>query len=417
MSSGASPVGTTDVVCVGAGIVGLATALALQERLGLTVTVVEAEARPAEHQTGHNSGVLHSGLYYKPGSLKARNCVVGRRRMLEFCDEEGVPYELCGKLVIATDESEIERLDELERRGHANGLAGVERLPAERIAEFEPHAAGLTALRIPETGIVDYRAVAEAMAERVRRGGGEILLNRTVNGVRVGSDEVVAETSEGSVRGRFLINCAGLHCDRVARMTGLAPKVRIVPFRGEYFDLRDDRRHLLQGLIYPVPDPRFPFLGVHLTRRVDGSVEAGPNAVLAFQRDGYERGSFSLRDTSSSVFYPGLWKLGLRYWKIGLQEFLRAGSEERFAAALRRFVPEITAGDLGEGGCGIRAQALGRDGQMLDDFEIARSDRCLHVLNAPSPAATASLSVGDTIADMAREQFDLPSKVATAASA
>lgn len=397
----------SDVVCVGAGIVGLATALALQNQFRCRVSVVEAEPAPAQHQTGHNSGVLHSGLYYKPGSLKAQNCVAGRRRMIEFCDEESIPYELCGKLVIATDEGELPRLDELEKRGSANGLRGIERLPPERIAEFEPHATGIDALWIPETGIVDYKAVAFAMAERVRRNGGEIVLGERVEKIRIGSDEVVATTRDSELRGRFLINCAGLHCDRVARLAGHHPSVRIVPFRGEYFDLAEQRRHLLRGLIYPVPDPRFPFLGVHLTRRVDGSVEAGPNAVLAFQRDGYERGSFDLGDTASSLLYPGLWKLGLRYWKIGIQEFLRAGSQERFAAALRRFIPEITADDLGEGGCGIRAQALGKGGQMLDDFEIAHSERCLHVLNAPSPAATASLSIGDTIANMAKAQFAL----------
>ena len=402
MSQSALP----EVVCVGAGIVGLATALSLQSR-DYSVTVVEAEPSPARHQTGHNSGVLHSGLYYKPGSLKAQNCVSGRSRMVEFCDQENIPYELCGKLVIATDPDEIPRLDDLEQRGRANGLKGMERLPAERISEFEPHATGIDALWIPETGIVDYKVVAEAMADRIRSRGGTILLDQRVEDVRILSDQVVAETTGGDVQAQYLINCAGLHCDRVARLTGLSPRVRIVPFRGEYFDLADDRRHLLRGLIYPVPDPRFPFLGVHLTRRVDGSVEAGPNAVLAFKRDGYERGSFSFADTTSSLLYPGLWRLGLKYWKIGIQEFLRAGSEERFATALRRFIPEITAADLGEGGCGIRAQALDQRGQMLDDFEIARSTRCLHVLNAPSPAATASLSIGDTIADMASEQFGL----------
>ncbi len=380
--------------------------MALQE-LGLSVRVVEAEPTPAEHQTGHNSGVLHSGLYYKPGSLKAKNCVTGRRRMVEFCEQEQIPYELCGKLVIATDASEIPRLDELERRGRANGLQGIERLPAERIPEFEPHATGISALWIPETGIVDYKVVAEAMAERVRQGGGDLVLGQRVEGIHVGAQEVVAKTASGEYGSRFLINCGGLHCDRIARMTGLRPQVRIVPFRGEYFDLADARKHLLRGLIYPVPDPRFPFLGVHLTRRVDGSVEAGPNAVLAFKRDGYERGSFDARDTASSLLYPGLWKLGAKYWKIGLQEFLRSGSEERFAAELRRFIPEITASDLGEGGCGIRAQALDRRGQMLDDFEIASSDRCLHVLNAPSPAATASLSIGEEVAGMAQERFGL----------
>ena len=396
-----------DVVCVGGGIVGLATARALARRFRARVAVIEAEAGTARHQTGRNSGVLHSGLYYAPGSLKARTCVEGRRRLVELCSENDIPFELCGKLVIATDPEEIERLDELHRRGQANGLQGLERIDGERIPEFEPHALGVAALWIPETGIVDYAQVAGLYARQLKETGGELLLSHRLVGVRTSGHEIELDTTGGHLRTRALINCAGLQSDRVARMAGVAPRARIVPFRGDYFDLADERRHLLRGLIYPVPDPRFPFLGVHLTRRIDGSVEAGPNAVLALHREGYRPPRFSLRDTVGTLTYPGLWRLGARYWRVGLGEYLRAGSRRRFARALQRFVPEITENDFTAGGCGIRAQALGRDGAMLDDFVIERGPRSLHVLNAPSPAATASLAIGDQIADMARDSFDL----------
>ncbi len=396
-----------DVVCIGAGIIGLATARRLAQRGHLRIRVVEAEPRPALHQTGHNSGVIHSGLYYKPGSLKARNCVGGRKRLIAFCDAKGIPYEICGKLVIATDESEIPRLDELERRGRANGLEGLERLPPERIPEFEPHATGVDALRVPETGIVDYRTVALAYAQDLAEAGVELDLDTRVVGIDARSDGVVVRTTRGEFEAGHAMNCAGLQSDRVARMAGLDPEVRIIPFRGEYFDIAPERRHLLRGLIYPVPDPRFPFLGVHLTRRVDGSVEAGPNAVLALEREGYDRGSFDVRDTWSSLSYPGFWRMALRYWKVGLGEMARSGSRARFARDLRHFVPELRDADLIPGGAGIRAQALDRRGNLVDDFAIQTSPRMLHVLNAPSPGATASLAIGDTLADRAAETFGL----------
>ncbi len=397
-----------DVVCIGAGIIGLATARSLARRFGrLDIRVVEAEPRPAVHQTGHNSGVIHSGLYYKPGSLKARHCVDGRKRLVDYCDRHGIPYEICGKLVIATDQEEIPRLDELERRGRANGLAGLERLPPERIPEVEPHATGIDALRVPETGIVDYRAVARAYAQELEAAGVSLHLRTRVTGLGRRSDGIVVETAAGEFEAGHAINCAGLQSDRVARMAGLYPNVRIVPFRGEYFDLAPERRHLLRGLIYPVPDPRFPFLGVHLTRRVDGSVEAGPNAVLALKREGYDRGSFDVRDAWSSLSYPGFWKMALRFWKVGIGEMARSGSRARFARDLRRFVPELGDSDLMPGGAGVRAQALDRKGALVDDFAIETSPRMLHVLNAPSPGATASLAIGDTLADRAAETFGL----------
>ncbi len=397
-----------DVVCIGAGIIGLATARSLASRFGRArIRVVEAEARPAVHQTGHNSGVIHSGLYYRPGSLKARNCVSGRRRLIAFCDAHGIPCEICGKLVIATDRSEIPRLDELERRGRANGLAGLERLAPERIPEFEPHAAGVDALRVPETGIVDYRAVAAAYAEDLASSGVALHLRTRVIGIEQRPDGVIVATDAGDFEAGHAINCAGLQSDRVARLAGLEPDVRIVPFRGEYFDIAPERRHLLRSLIYPVPDPRFPFLGVHLTRRIDGSVEAGPNAVLALRREGYDRGSFDARDTWSSLSYPGFWKMARRYWRVGIGEMARSGSRARFARDLRRFVPDLRDTDLQPGGSGIRAQAVDRRGNLVDDFAIAASPRMLHVLNAPSPGATASLAIGDTLADRAAEMFGL----------
>lgn len=397
-----------DVVCVGGGIVGLATARALALRFRASVAVIEAEEQTARHQTGRNSGVLHSGLYYAPGSLKARSCVEGRRRLVELCTENDIPFELCGKLVIATEPEEIRRLDELHRRGRANGLEGLERIDGARIPEFEPHAEGVAALWIPETGIVDYRQVAALYARQLQDAGGALRTShRLIDIGQQQTERLELETTGGHLQASFLINCAGLQSDRVARMTGVEARIRIVPFRGDYFDLATERRNLLRGLIYPVPDPRFPFLGVHLTRRIDGSVEAGPNAVLALHREGYRPPRFSWRDTLDTITYPGLWRLGARYWRVGLGEYLRSGSRRRFAAALQRFVPEITAQDFTAGGCGIRAQALGRDGAMLDDFVIEHGPRSLHVLNAPSPAATASLAIGDQIANMAAESFDL----------
>ncbi len=396
-----------DVAIIGAGIVGLATALELTARTAARVGVFETEKTPAAHQTGHNSGVIHSGLYYAPGSSKARNCVAGRRELLRLCQEEGIPYELCGKLVIATDPSELPRLDELERRGRANGLQGLERLDSEGIKTHEPHAAGIAALWVPETGIIDYTHVAQAYARRVEANQGSVALGEQVTGIKVTQEEVRLTTQATTYRSRYLINCGGLQSDRIARMAGHSPTVRIVPFRGEYFDLRPERKSLLRGLIYPVPDPRFPFLGVHLTRRIDQTVEAGPNAVLAFHREGYKRPAVNLRDTLSTLLWPGTWRLAARYWRIGLGEYLRAGSRKTFARALQRFVPEIQKEDLTPGNCGIRAQALDRTGRLLDDFELNTGSRTLHVLNAPSPAATASLAIGRELAERAKKDWSL----------
>ena len=386
----------TDVAVIGGGLVGLAAAMALAER-GTAVTVLEAEERLATHQSGHNSGVIHSGLYYKPGSLKARLCVEGARALWSFCEEEGIATRRCGKLVVATHEEELPRLDELERRGRANGLAGLRRLRAEEIHEVEPHAAGIAALHVPETGIVDYPAVAQAYGRRIERHGGRILTKARVRSVRPG---LVLETTAGTVSCSRLVNCAGVQSDRIARLCGAQPDVRIVPFRGEYYELVPERRHLVRGLIYPVPDPRFPFLGVHLTRMIGGGVEAGPNAVLALKREGYRWTDVSVRDTLATAGWPGFWALAARFWKIGFYEVWRSLVKAAFVRDLQRLVPEIRREDVHRSGAGVRAQALERNGALVDDFRIVESENAVHVLNAPSPAATASMAIGRAVAEM-----------------
>jgi L-2-hydroxyglutarate oxidase len=392
-----------DVVIVGGGIVGLATALALSQHR-LRVVVLEAEEGLAAHQTGHNSGVIHSGLYYKPGSLKASLCVAGRDALYRLCAEEGIAHERCGKLVVATSPDELPRLEELEGRGAANGLRGLRRLAAGEIERFEPAAAGIAALRVEETGIVDYRAVAAAYARRIEAAGGEIRRGCRFLALRAG-DPLRVSSGQGELAARHLVNCAGLESDRVARRCGVDPQVRIVPFRGEYFTLRPERRSLVRSLIYPVPDPRFPFLGVHLTRRVDGEVEAGPNAVLALRRGGYGRWRLSARDTASTLAYPGFWRLARRFWRTGVAELRRSGSRRLFARDLRRLAPAIQAGDLVAGGSGVRAQAVDRRGNLVDDFVIVEARGQTHVVNAPSPAATASLAIGETIAERVRRDL------------
>ncbi len=383
-----------DVAVVGGGIVGCATALSLTEsHPGLKLLLLDKEPRLAAHQTGHNSGVIHAGLYYKPGSLKARNCTAGREALYAFCAEHDIPHDNCGKVVVAVDEHELPALDELEQRGRANGLAGLERLDAVGVRAREPHAAAVAGLFVPQTGIVDYTRVTEVMGELVRRRGGDRLdaAQGTPDGVRL-------TTSGGEVRARILVNCTGLHCDQVARRCGVEPGVRIVPFRGEYYLVRPERRDLVRNLIYPVPDPTLPFLGVHFTRMVDGSLEAGPNAVLAFKREGYRWHDVSPGDLLDTLAFPGFWKLAGRLWKIGADEYRRSFSKRVFVDSLRRLVPEVGINDVARGGAGVRAQAVDRDGKLVDDFRIVTTERMVHVLNAPSPAATASLSIGRTIA-------------------
>ncbi len=390
---------TAEILVVGGGIVGLAAARALAVGHGRAVTLLEAGPELAAHQTGHNSGVIHAGLYYRPGSRKAETCAAGRRAIYAYLAERGIPHERCGKLVVALDEAELTRLDELERRGRANGLVGLERLDASGLREVEPHAAGVAALHVAETGIVDYRRVAAALADDLRAAGGRIETAARVTGIRRRDGQVIAETSQGARwAAPFLVGCAGLGSDRLAVAAGLEPGVRIVPFRGDYCELVPAARHLVRGLIYPVPDPDLPFLGVHFTRRIDGAIEAGPNAVLAWKREGYSRAAFSPADAMATLGFPGFWRFAPRYAGIGWREYRRAWSRRRFAAELRRLLPELTDDALRPAGCGVRAQALGRDGRLVDDFVWLEADRMLHVLNAPSPAATASLAIGEEIA-------------------
>ncbi len=387
-----------DVVVVGGGIVGLATAKALLTRRPRRVVVLEKEAEVAAHQTGHNSGVIHSGLYYKPGSLKAETCTRGRALLEAFCRERGVRFDTCGKIVLAVRAEQIAQLDELERRGRANGLTGMRRIGPERIRELEPNVAGVAALHVPETGIVDYRDVARAYAASIVEDGGEVRVATKLVSVARDGGEIVLETTSGTLRARALVNCAGLHSDRVARMCGVDPEVRIVPFRGEYYELVESKRSLVRNLVYPVPNPEFPFLGVHFTRMIGGGVEAGPNAVLALRREGYRKTSFSLSDAWATAAYPGFWRLAAKYWRTGAGEVWRSWNKRAFVEALRDLVPSLAEGDLVPGGAGVRAQALTRGGALVDDFAIVESERMVHVLNAPSPAATASLAIGQAIA-------------------
>ncbi len=389
-----------DVVIIGAGIVGLATAREILTRYSAKkLLVIDKEDHIAAHQTGHNSGVIHSGLYYKPGSMKARLSVSGAARMVRFCQENDIPYELCGKVVVATDKSELPALEELFQRGIANGVPGLRMLTAEQIREIEPFANGIRGIHVPGTGITDFVAVAEKYAEHIRAAGGEILTNASVLGIlRTGGKNIV-QTRAGDFEATLVINCSGLHCDRVARKAGAQFQEQSVPFRGEYYDLVPEKQHMVKGLIYPVPDPRFPFLGVHFTKRVYGGADAGPNAVLAFCREGYTKTSFDLQDTMEFVRYPGFRAMARKYWRAGLGEFYRSFSKAAFVLALQKLMPEITSRDLTPGHTGVRTQALGLDGKLLDDFRFVFQEGQVHVVNVPSPAATASLEVAGAIVD------------------
>jgi L-2-hydroxyglutarate oxidase LhgO len=391
-----------NVAIVGGGIVGLAVALEITQRFPRArLLLLEKEDGVGRHQSGHNSGVIHSGVYYKPGSLKAKLCVTGAAAMVEFCREHGLAHQVCGKVIVATQEEEFPRLEELRRRGEANGLTGLRSIGPKELREIEPHASGLRALVVPSTGITDYAAVCRKYAELITSRGGTILTSHAVTSIKRHADEIVVETNVDAFSTRSLINCAGLFSDRISRMAGDEPRVIIVPFRGEYYDLIPERGSLVRGLIYPVPDPRFPFLGVHFTRRVGGTVDAGPNAVLAFRREGYRRRDFDLRDLASSLAFPGFWRMAAKNWRSGLDEFHRSFSKAAFVGALQRLVPEVGEADLVPGGSGVRAQALTREGALVDDFQFVPSDRMLHVLNVPSPAATASLVIGRTIVNTA----------------
>jgi L-2-hydroxyglutarate oxidase len=401
-----------DVAVIGGGIVGVASALAIARRFRASIVLLEKEGHLAAHQTGRNSGVVHSGLYYRPGSLKAALCAEGRAALGRFCAEKGLPFETCGKVVVATSEDQLPRLHDLEARGRENGLSGLRRLPPAELREIEPFAAGIAALHVPQTGITDYGRVTEALGEELRGAGGDVRLGAPLFLVAKDDGRHRLTTPAGEISCRFLVGCAGLQSDRVARLCGADPGVGIVPFRGEYYEIRPDRRTLVRNLIYPVPDPRFPFLGVHFTRRVSGAVEAGPNAVFAFRREGYTKTSFSLRDTASTFALPGFWKVAGRYLGTGLGEFWRSLSKRSFTRALRELLPEIREEDLVPGGAGVRAQAVASDGTLLDDFHFVEAPGQLHVVNAPSPAATAALAIARVIAERAGKNFGLESRPA-----
>ena len=390
-----------DLAIIGGGIVGLATALQTIRRYPrIRLAVLEKEPALAQHQSGHNSGVIHSGIYYKPGSLKAKNCVAGAAAMVDFCREHGLPYEICGKVVVATVQTELPGLEELMRRGTANGVPGLEMIGPERLREMEPHCAGIAALHVPGTGITNYALVARKYAELVQAAGGEIRTNCQVHALTQSSSQLVLRTSLGDIKAKRVINCAGLHSDRIMRMCGEKNGIQIIPFRGEYYELIPSRRSLVRNLIYPVADPRFPFLGVHFTRRITGGIEAGPNAVLALKREGYRKTDFNLRDALESAAFPGFWRMSAKYWRSGLGEYYRSLNKQAFTRALQKLVPEIQASDLEPAGAGVRAQALDKSGRLLDDFAIVRSKQMIHVCNVPSPAATASSIIGKQIAEM-----------------
>ena len=389
-----------DVCVIGAGLVGLAVAWAIaRERPGASILIVDKENGVAQHQSGHNSGVVHSGLYYKPGSLKAQLCVEGREAMYQLCETTGIAHERSGKLVIATKARELEALRELEQRGRSNGLSGIERVDRDGIREYEPHAAGLEAIHVPDSGVADFPAVAAHLARLlVDDHHADVLYGTQVTGLRHLTDGVEVETSQGSHMARLLVNCAGLHSDRVAVMAGLEPRVRIVPFRGEYYKMTDEASQLVRGLIYPVPDPRYPFLGVHFTRRIDDMVEVGPNAILAIGREHYRGASPDWGELGSLMRYGGFWRLARKNWISGVREMVYSRSKGLYARLARRLLPALDHADIVPGGAGVRAQAVDRRGNLVDDFVIQQAGNSIHVLNAPSPGATASLAIGRHIA-------------------
>lgn len=400
-----------DLIVVGAGIVGLSTAMEwVKRRPDLKLAVLDKEGQVAAHQTGHNSGVIHSGLYYKPGSLKARMAVEGRQLMVEFCQEHDLPYDLCGKVVVATRAEEIPRLNELFRRGTANGVPGLKKITAEEIKEHEPHATGIAGIWSPNTGIVDYIAVTKKYADIVQQGGGELHLDTEVIDIDQRPGELVVETTQGEFHTHALINCGGLQSDLIARMAGDTHGMRIVPFRGEYFELAPQSYALVHGLIYPVPDPHFPFLGVHFTKKIGGSVEAGPNAVLAFAREGYTRTDVDPGYLAKLLAFRGFWIMTAKYWKMGLGEMYRSWNKGAFVHALQGLLPDLGMEDVAPGGAGVRAQAMDPNGNLLDDFQFVESENVIHVLNAPSPAATASIPIGRAIVDKALTTFEFNGK-------
>lgn len=395
-----------DIIIVGAGIVGLAVSLRLLEKNHhLKLLILEKESGVAKHQTGNNSGVIHSGIYYKPGSLKASNCIRGYGMLLDFCNKNEIEYDICGKLIVATSEKEIPLLENIFNRGNQNGLKGLKKLNREELVEKEPYVNGVAGIFVQQTGIIDYREVSKKYLERIQTLKGEIKFNQTVSGIKVNTDFCEVITNSRSFTANVVITCSGLHSDRIAKMTHPELPLRIIPFRGEYYKIKDDKKYLVKNLIYPVPDPSFPFLGVHFTRMINGEREAGPNAVFAFKREGYKKTSFNLRDTFESLTWRGFYSVIKKNWKTGLSEYYRSLNKSAFIKALQRLVPEINEKDLVKGGAGVRAQACSKNGGLLDDFYIVEDKRIIHVCNAPSPAATSSLSIGDYVAQKALQQI------------
>jgi (S)-2-hydroxyglutarate dehydrogenase len=395
-----------DVVVVGGGIVGLATALQLKKsRPGLRLVLLEKEKEVALHQTGNNSGVIHSGLYYKPGSLKATNCIRGYHLLIQFCRENGIPFDLCGKIVVATDAAEQPLLNNLYVRGEQNGLKDLKKLSKEQLKEYEPHVVGLEGIFVPQTGIVDYKLVAQAYSGLLQKNGAEIKFNEQVIEIQKKETETIVVTQHASYSTKLVVNCAGLYSDKVARLTVPNLNVKIIPFRGEYYKLKKEKEYLVKNLIYPVPDPNFPFLGVHFTRMAKGGVEAGPNAVLAFSREGYKKSDIHLGELVESLTWPGFQKVAAKYWRTGISEMYRSFSKTAFTKALQKLIPEIQEADLVEGGAGVRAQACDRQGGLVDDFLILEDKQVINVCNAPSPAATSSLAIGETVAGLAQKRF------------
>lgn len=399
---------TYDFIIAGAGIVGLSTAYKLTLSYpDISILILEKEAGVAAHQTGHNSGVIHSGIYYKPGSYKARNCVDGRHQLVAFCNENGVNMDICGKVIVATHEDEIHGLTAIFNRGLQNEIEGLNLIDSKELNELEPHCAGLRAIHVPCAGIVDFKGVCEVLANKVKERGNQIRFDRMINGVHQSNGTLTVDASGEKYSCKYFINCAGLHSDRVARSAGVQTDIKIVPFRGEYFKLTPEADHLVRGLIYPIPNPDFPFLGVHFTRMVLGGVECGPNAVFAFKREGYSKIAFDFADTIETVNFPGFWKLAGRHWKMGLDEMYRSVSKNGFLKNLRKLIPSVQLSDLKPAPAGVRAMALDPDGQIVDDFFFETTRNEIHVLNAPSPAATAGLSIGDEIVKQAQEAFSL----------
>jgi len=395
-----------DIIIIGGGIVGLATAYQIKKaRPELKLAILEKENKVAAHQTGNNSGVIHSGLYYKPGSLKAKNCIDGYNQLLEFCRTEGIPHEICGKIVVATDEFEIPRLETLYERGTQNGLKNLKKLTKEELKEYEPHVNGIAGIFVPQTGIIDYKAVSKKYAEKVQEMDGQIFLNRKVKRIDQKGPASHISTTLGDFEARLVVNCAGLYSDKIARLTFPQLGVKIIPFRGEYYKVKKEKQYLVKNLIYPTPDPAFPFLGVHFTRMIDGGIEAGPNAVFAMAREGYKKSDVNLPELFESLAWPGFQKVARKYWKTGLGEYFRSFSKAAFTRALQKLIPEIREEDLETGGAGVRAQACDRKGGLLDDFLILESQHVVNVCNAPSPAATSSLSIGAAVAEKAIARF------------